>query len=198
MRGDETDYHRAARVDAASPTDRSYCTTCGWLLPAGARATYAACGGDASQNEAPPAAESATPANDSTAVTDTYAPELGVDLSAMQQSSTGLYTQDLVEGSGDPAEAGDVVRVHYTGRLPDGTTFDSSVPRGEPFEVTLGQGRVIPGWEEGVEGMKVGGKRQLVIPAELAYGETGSGMIPPGATLIFEIELLDVQEAPSE
>lgn len=153
----------------------------------------AACGGDASQNEAPPAAESATPANDSTAVTDTYAPELGVDLSAMQQSSTGLYTQDLVEGSGDPAEAGDVVRVHYTGRLPDGTTFDSSVPRGEPFEVTLGQGRVIPGWEEGLLGMRQGGRRLLVIPPALAYGSQGAGgVIPPGATLIFEVEMLEI------
>ena len=83
--------------------------------------------------------------------------------------------------------------VDYTGWLEDGTIFDSSVQRGEPFNFPIGQGSVIPGWDEGVATMKIGGKRQLVIPADLAYGDTGSGIIPPGATLIFEVELLDIQ-----
>ena len=84
--------------------------------------------------------------------------------------------------------------VHYTGWLEDGTLFDSSVGRGQPFTFQIGKGNVIPGWDEGVATMKVGGKRQLVVPAALAYGDTGAGStIPPGATLIFEVELLDVQ-----
>ena len=85
--------------------------------------------------------------------------------------------------------------VNYTGWLTDNVKFDSSIDSGQPFPFTLGVGQVIPGWDEGVAGMKVGGIRQLVIPADLAYGETGSGMIPPGATLIFEVELLGVEEA---
>ena len=88
-----------------------------------------------------------------------------------------------------------VVVTHYMGWLEDGTMFDSSIDRGEPFSFTLNDGVVIDGWVEGILGMKVGGKRQLVIPPDLAYGDTGSGgTIPPGATLIFEVELLNVQE----
>ena len=88
--------------------------------------------------------------------------------------------------------------VDYTGWLTDNVKFDSSLDRGVPFPFTMGTGAVIPGWDEGLVGMKVGGIRQLVIPAELGYGEFGSGSIPPGATLIFEVELLDSQEAPAE
>jgi peptidylprolyl isomerase len=109
-------------------------------------------------------------------------------------TESGLQYYDLVEGDGPVAEAGQQVTVHYTGWLVDGTKFDSSLDRGQPLSFRLGSGGVIPGWDEGVAGMKVGGKRQLVIPPDLAYGETGAGggIIPPGATLIFEVELLEV------
>ena len=97
------------------------------------------------------------------------------------------------EGSGDRADLGMSVSVHYTGRLEDGTVFDSSIPRGQPFTFTLGAGQVIKGWDLGVEGMTVGEKRNLVIPPHLGYGVRGAGAtIPPNATLIFDIELLEV------
>jgi len=104
-----------------------------------------------------------------------------------------VKTEILQEGSGEPAKTGDKVLVHYTGRLQDGTKFDSSVDRGTPFPFTLGQNRVIQGWELGVLGMKVGEKRKLTIPSELGYGSQGTGgLIPPNATLIFEVELLKI------
>jgi peptidylprolyl isomerase len=110
------------------------------------------------------------------------------------QTASGLRYAELQVGDGALAQVGNTVSVHYTGWLEDGQKFDSSLDRGEPFALTLGQGRVIRGWEEGVPGMRVGGKRQLVIPPELGYGASGAGgVIPPNATLIFEIELLDVQ-----
>ena len=97
------------------------------------------------------------------------------------------------EGSGDRADIGMSVSVHYTGKLEDGTVFDSSIPRGQPFTFTLGAGQVIKGWDLGVEGMKVGEKRNLVIPPHLGYGVRGAGAtIPPNATLIFDVELLEV------
>ena len=109
-------------------------------------------------------------------------------------TESGLRYTDLVAGDGDKAQPGDAVSVHYTGWLLDGTEFDSSVGRGRPFEFVLGQGRVIRGWDEGVAGMKVGGKRKLTIPASLAYGERGAGdLMPPGATLVFEVELLGIR-----
>lgn len=110
---------------------------------------------------------------------------------------SGLQIEVLVEGDGPAAFAGHTAIVHHTGWLTDGTRFDSSLDRsnarGEPFQFYLGGGTVIKGWDEGIIGMKVGGKRKLTIPPELAYGEHGvSGVIPPGATLVFEVELLDV------
>lgn len=114
-------------------------------------------------------------------------------------TESGLRYYDLVAGDGEEAVAGSTVTVNYTGWLTDNTKFDSSLDAGFPFIFTLGAGEVIPGWDEGVAGMQVGGKRQLVIPAELGYGETGSGIIPPNAELIFEVELVDVQPpAPTE
>ncbi len=111
---------------------------------------------------------------------------------AVQESDT-LMKEDLVVGTGAETKNGDVVTVHYTGTLIDGTKFDSSLDRGEPFSFVLGAGNVIEGWEQGVLGMKVGGKRKLTIPPDLGYGETGQGSIPPNATLIFEIELLKTE-----
>lgn len=104
-----------------------------------------------------------------------------------------LKVEDLVEGTGAVASAGQQVQVHYTGWLTDGSKFDSSVDRGQPFPFQLGAGQVIQGWDQGVVGMKVGGKRKLTIPPELGYGARGfPGAIPPNATLVFEVELLGV------
>lgn len=109
-------------------------------------------------------------------------------------TASGLQYEDLVTGSGQAAKAGDTVSVHYTGWLTDGTEFDSSVGRGQPFEFRLGTGGVIKGWDEGVEGMLVGGKRRLTIPSELAYGnQSVGGVIPANSTLIFEVELLGIR-----
>ena len=105
-----------------------------------------------------------------------------------------LIIEDLTVGSGDEAKAGKTVVVHYTGWLTDGTKFDSSKDRNEPFDFSLGSGHVIKGWDQGVAGMKVGGKRKLTIPPEMGYGSRGAGgVIPPNATLVFEVELLAVR-----
>ena len=104
-----------------------------------------------------------------------------------------LITEDLVPGTGAEATSGQKVTVHYTGWLTNGTKFDSSKDRGDPFVFQLGKGQVIKGWDEGVKGMKVGGKRKLTIPPAMGYGARGAGgVIPPNATLVFEVELLGV------
>lgn len=106
----------------------------------------------------------------------------------------GLQAEDLVVGSGAEAQVGKMVSVHYVGTLTDGSTFDSSRKRAEPFTFPLGAGKVIKGWDQGVAGMRVGGKRKLTIPPHLGYGAGGyPPVIPPHATLIFEVELLDVR-----
>jgi FKBP-type peptidyl-prolyl cis-trans isomerase len=110
------------------------------------------------------------------------------------KTDSGLQYWEIRVGPGEVAKEGSHVRVHYTGWLTTGKKFDSSVDAGKPFDFTIGNGEVIKGWEEGVAGMKVGGKRQLRIPPELAYGGEGSPpTIPPNATLIFDIQLLGVQ-----
>lgn len=117
-----------------------------------------------------------------------------IDEGEFTTTETGLRYFDIVEGDGAMPEVGQTAVVHYTGWLEDGTQFDSSVDRGVPFEFPVGLGSVIAGWDEGVATMRVGGKRQLIIPAELGYGATGAGgTIPPNATLIFEVELLDIR-----
>ena len=105
-----------------------------------------------------------------------------------------LQVEELVVGTGAEAIKGKLVSVHYTGWLTDGTKFDSSKDRDQPFQFPLGRGHVIQGWDQGVQGMKVGGKRKLTIPPELGYGAEGAGgVIPPNATLVFEVELLGVR-----
>lgn len=110
-------------------------------------------------------------------------------------SNEKLETKDLVVGKGTEAKAGDTVKVHYVGTLPDGKEFDASKKHGQPFEFELGAGRVIKGWDQGVAGMKIGGKRKLTVPPSLGYGARGAPpVIPPNSTLIFEVELLEVKK----
>jgi FKBP-type peptidyl-prolyl cis-trans isomerase len=119
----------------------------------------------------------------------------GGDGGSTTSPSTGggsLVVEDLVVGTGATAASGDTVTVHYLGTLTNGTKFDSSYDRGTPYSFRLGTGAVIPGFDQGVTGMKVGGKRRLTIPPSLAYGSTGSGQIPPNATIVFEVELVSI------
>ncbi len=109
-------------------------------------------------------------------------------------TDSGLKYVDMKVGDGASPQAGQLVTVHYTGWLEEGTKFDSSVDKNRPFEFTIGAGRVIKGWDEGVLTMKVGGKRKLNIPPELGYGAQGNGPIPPNSTLIFEVELLAIRQ----
>ena len=115
-----------------------------------------------------------------------------VDMDQYTTTPSGLQYKDLTVGSGEEARQGATAVVHYTGWLLDGTKFDSSLDRGTPFEFAIGKGQVIKGWDEGVGTMNVGGKRELIIPPDLAYGDRGAGgVIPPGATLKFEVELIE-------
>jgi len=158
-------------ADRGEPADE---TPAADTAPAGAAAPA-----DTSSPEAVPALESK---------------EAEVNDPELTKTASGLQYKDLAPGSGATAQSGKVAVVHYTGWLVDGTKFDSSLDRGEPFEFPVGGGRVIKGWDEGVAGMKIGGKRRLVIPPDLGYGAQGAGgVIPPDATLIFEVELLEVR-----
>lgn len=151
---------------------------------------------------APPSNTSSNPAPTPTPVpTPTPAPSLPISNSVPTQvtgspvtTASGLQYWDLITGTGETAVPGKIVKVHYTGWLANGAKFDSSLDRNRPFEFSLGAGRVIKGWDEGVAGMKVGGKRQLRIPSELGYGARGvGGRIPPNATLLFDVELLEIK-----
>ena len=117
------------------------------------------------------------------------------EVAQMITTESGLQYIDTVIGEGESPKQGDKVVVHYTGKLEDGTKFDSSLDRNKPFEFSIGVGQVIKGWDEGVMSMRVGGKRTLTIPASLGYGERGAGkVIPPNATLIFDVELIEIKE----
>ncbi len=118
----------------------------------------------------------------------------GTRMPTESKSVTELKIEEVKIGGGKEAKAGSQVSVHYTGWLTDGKKFDSSVDRGTPFQFHLGAGQVIKGWDQGVEGMKVGGKRKLTIPPDLGYGSRGAeGVIPPNATLVFDVELLGIE-----
>ncbi len=121
-----------------------------------------------------------------------FTPSLGVDLAASTRTGSGLYIRDLVVGTGATATTGSTLHVHYTGALPRGFVFDDNVVGDVPFSFVLGTGAVIKGWDEGLVGMKVGGRRQLVIPARLGYGATGNGSIPPNSILVFTVELVRI------
>lgn len=124
----------------------------------------------------------------------TYDPSLNVDLAMMARTESGLYWKDLTEGTGAEAVRGSTAVVEYSGWLANGNLFDSSKNSGRPFSFTLGKRQVIDGWDEGVAGMRVGGKRLLVIPPQLGYGASGAGArIPGNATLVFEVELVEVR-----
>lgn len=119
---------------------------------------------------------------------------LHIDLSTMTRTADGLYYKDIKEGTGEEAEAGDVAVVHYTGYLPNGKVFDENGESDPPYTFEMGIGRVIRGWDLGVQGMKKGGERLLVIPPDLAYGAKGADdAVPPNTTLVFAIKLLDVR-----
>lgn len=146
----------------------------------GAAVLTTACGGDEVPN---------IPSNPAV---ETYASSLGVNIAQMTKKSDNLFIQDLTVGAGAEAIAGKTVDVRYSGWLTSGNRFDSNVG-GPVFSFTLGAGMVIPGWDQGVAGMKVGGKRKLVIGSALGYGPSGSGPIPPNATLVFDVEVLAVR-----
>jgi FKBP-type peptidyl-prolyl cis-trans isomerase FkpA len=119
--------------------------------------------------------------------------ELYDPLARVERSDSGLEWQDIEVGKGPLAFAGRTAVVHYTGWLTDGRKFDSSLDRRRPFEFTVGHGRVVKGWDEGIQTMRQGGRRRLIVPPDLAYGSSGAGIIPPGAPLVFEIDLVDVR-----
>lgn len=114
---------------------------------------------------------------------------------SVAQTAPQVIKEDTVVGTGDEALSGDRIIVHYTGKFTNGTVFDSSVSRGEPFQFVLGSGQVIKGWDQGIVGMRVGGKRTLTIPPELGYGANDYGPIPGGSTLVFDVELLKVESS---
>ena len=139
------------------------------------------------EKSAPVPAPASGASGDPTAVT--YAPALGVDLAKATKLPSGIYVTDQVVGTGPVVAEGQQLAVHYTGWLPDGTRFDGN-EGGDPLSFRLGTHEVIPGWEQGVAGMHVGGKRQLVIPSALGYGPGGNGPIPPNAVLVFTVEIV--------
>lgn len=168
------------------------------LILAGALApvAFAACGGDDDDDDTadtPTTAASSPTTTGGSPSPAASATEGPITLQNPTTTESGLQYEDVVVGTGASPQTGFRVTVHYTGKFLDGKTFDSSVDRGQPFTFVLGVGQVIKGWDEGVATMKVGGKRNLLIPSALAYGSRGQGPIPPNTDLYFEVELLSVQ-----
>jgi peptidylprolyl isomerase len=152
----------------------------------------ASCTGDAETETASMAGEDAASESEESVMSETSGPPPVTGDTTT--TASGLQLIAIEDGSGAMAQQGQTVQVHYTGYLTDGTKFDSSVDRGQPFEFPLGMGRVIRGWDEGLALMRVGDKRRLIIPPELGYGDRGAGsVIPPGATLIFDVELVGIR-----
>lgn len=120
-------------------------------------------------------------------------PRTGEKSTVSKETTQALKTEDTLVGTGSAVKSGDTVVMHYTGKLTDGVKFDSSLDRNEPFETQIGVGQVIKGWDEGIIGMKVGGKRKLTIPPEMGYGDQQVGTIPPNSTLFFDVELLEIK-----
>jgi len=123
----------------------------------------------------------------------TYAPSLGVDLGTMTRTPGGAYVRDLAPGSGEPVGPGKQVAIHYQGNLPNGTQFDANGPADAPFVFRLGAGEVVPGFDEGITGMRVGGRRQIVMPPALGYGSQANGPIPANSILVFTVELVSAR-----
>lgn len=139
-----------------------------------------------------PAATSVT-TNDSMISRATFAPALSIDLGTMTRSPRGVFYKDLATGTGAAVDSGSTVSIHYAGNLVDGTPFDANQAPRPPFSFTVRTGEVIPGFDEGVMGMRAGGRRQVIIPSELGYGAAGIGPIPPHAILVFTIEVVDIR-----
>ena len=144
-------------------------------------AFIAACGSDSTAPSVPTIEET------------TFAPSLGIDLATFTKNANGLYFKELVIGAGALAQDGKQVGVRYKGQLPNGTTFDENPAPKPVFAFLLGAGQVVPGFDQGVRGMKVGGKRQVIIPPELGYGSRGSGAVPANSIMVFTIDLVSVQ-----
>lgn len=125
--------------------------------------------------------------------TTTFAAALGVDLPASTRTTTGLYYRDLAVGTGATVAAGQTIAVRYTGWLANGTQFDGTAPGGPTASFRIGVGQLIAGWDQGIPGMRVGGRRQLILPPALGYGAQGSGPIPPNAILVFNVEVVSAQ-----
>lgn len=161
------------------------------VVPAVVLASACARGGDVDPEPEQDAATNAIPAEVS--MDTEFAVELDIDLDRMTRLPSGVYYEDLEEGMGLGARDGHVLSVYYTGRLTTGEEFDANTD-GDGFSFQLGRHQVIRGWEQGIQGMRIGGKRRLVIPPALGYGQRGfPGSIPPSATLVFEVELLDIR-----
>ena len=159
----------------------------------GERATPAKASGSGADTPAAADTAAATPPEDLTRVDTTFAPALGVDLARMTRRPSGLYVLDRRRGSGAPADSGKWVTVSYTGWLADGTVIDDTRKKNAPRDVLLGHGKVIPAWEEGLRGMRPGGRRLLVVPPALGYGVAGQpGTVPSRATLVFDVEMVKV------
>ena len=154
------------------------------ILPALIAVTLVACLGD---YEAPPTYPDVSIENTG------FASSLNVNLAASTKTASGLYYRDLTVGTGATLTSGKQVGVYYRGSFPDGRQFDARQPPASAFSFSLGAGQVIPGWDEGLQGMKVGGSRQLIIPSRLAYGSTGYGPIPPNTNLVFVVDAVSVQ-----